>query len=103
MGRICKGTIAAIDGNMARVVPLDAADMPTAKLVIPWHLRGPAGQLQKGTEVVYAEFDDATGILLCRADGEWGEYLPALSVAGVDVENHRHGITDGSNITEKPQ
>ena len=27
--------------------------------------------LQKGTEVVYAMFDDATGVILARMDGNW--------------------------------
>ncbi len=70
MGQINKGVIASIDGNTARVMHPDANTKPTAKLVIPWHLRGTAGNLQKGTDVVYALFDDSTGILLGRADGE---------------------------------
>ena len=70
MGQINKGTIASIDGNTARVVPSDDNTRPTARITIPWHLRGDAGQLKKGTEVVYVEFDDSTGLLLCRADGE---------------------------------
>lgn len=70
MGQVNKGTIASVSGNTARVVPSDAGAKPTAKIVIPWHLRGEAGNLKKGTVVVYAEFDDATGLLLGRADGE---------------------------------
>lgn len=70
MGQISKGTIASISGNTARVVPSDASGKPTARITIPWHLRGEYGTLKKGTEVVYAEFDDATGLLLGRADGE---------------------------------
>lgn len=90
MGQINKGTIASIDGTTARVVPSDASAKPTAKIIIPWHLRGDTGNLSKGTEVVYAEFDDATGLLLGRADGEWGEYLPNLSV---DTMKASEGIT----------
>jgi len=71
MGTINKGTVAGIDGNTARVIPSDANGKPTAKLIIPWHLRG-LGVLQKGTSVVYVEFDDATGLLLGRTDGERG-------------------------------
>lgn len=40
MGNIYKGTIAGIEGNTARVLPSDAGAKPTAKIVIPWHLRG---------------------------------------------------------------
>lgn len=75
MGDISKGTIASVSGNTARVVPSDAGDRPTAKIVIPWHLRGEAGRLKKGVEVVYVEFDDSTGLLLGRADGEGGAPL----------------------------
>jgi hypothetical protein len=67
MGNINKGTIASISGNTARVVPSDAGAKPTAKITIPWHLRGSTGNLSKGTAVVYVEFDDSTGLLLfCR-------------------------------------
>lgn len=76
MGQINKGTIASISGNTARVVPSDASAMPTAKITIPWDLRGENGNLRKGTEVVYVEFDDSTGLLLGRLDGE--AYIPSL-------------------------
>lgn len=95
MGQINKGKIASISGNTARVVPSDASAKPTAKITIPWHLRGGTGNLKKGTEVVYVEFDDATGLLLGRADGEWGAYLPSLSAGdvsagGVSLKTHTH-------------
>ena len=70
MGQINKGKIASIDGNMARVVPGSASGDATAKITIPQHLRGDSGNLKKGTEVVFVEFDDATGLILGRADGE---------------------------------
>lgn len=72
MGQINKGTIAVINGDTARVVPYDTSTSPTAKVLIPQHLRGEAGNLKKGTEVVYIEFEDFTGLLLSRADGEGG-------------------------------
>lgn len=109
MGQINKGTIASIDGNTARVVPSDANAKPTAKIVIPWHLRGDTGNLKKGTAVVYAEFDDATGLLLGRADGEWGAYLPSLNTGdvtsgGVSLKSHKHGdVTTGEDTTSGPQ
>lgn len=70
MGQINKGRIASIKGNTARVVPSDAGAKPTAYITIPWHLRDDTGKLKKGTAVVYVEFDDATGLLLGRVDGE---------------------------------
>ena len=111
MGQINKGQIASISGNTARVVPFDASAKPTAKITIPWHLRGDTGNLKKGTEVVYVEFDDATGLLLGRADGEWGAYLPTLSAGdvtadGVSLKSHKHSyswsVGAGSGTTSKP-
>lgn len=109
MGQINKGKIAGIDGNMARVVPSDAVAKPTAKITIPWHLRGETGNLKKGTEVVYVEFDDATGLLLGRADGEWGAYLPSLNAGDVkaddiSLKNHVHGgVATGNGTTSAAQ
>lgn len=106
MGQINKGKIAAISGNTARVQPSDATGKTTAKITIPWHLRGDTGNLKKGTEVVYVVFDDATGLLLGRADGEWGEFLPKLETEllnapngdvkarGISLKNHVHGGSD---------
>ena len=108
MGQINKGKIANISGNIARVLPCDASTRPTAKITIPWHLRGESGNLKKGTEVVYVEFDDATGLLLGRADGEWGAYLPTLSTddvkaGGVSLKTHKHGgVESGSGTTSTP-
>ena len=109
MGQINKGTIASIDGNVARVSPSDADTRTTAKITIPWHLRGAAGNLQKGTAVVYVEFEDSTGLLLGRADGEWGAYIPSLSTDkvtanGVSLSDHRHGgVETGSGTTQGPR
>lgn len=72
MGQINKGKIASISETTARVLPSDATTKPTAKIIIPWYLRTETENLKKGTEVIYVEFDDSTGLLLCRADGEWG-------------------------------
>lgn len=112
MGQINKGKIAGIHGNTARVVPSEAEGRPTAMITIPWHLRGDTGDLKKGTEVVYVEFADATGLLLGRADGEWGAYLPSLradsvTASGVSLSNHVHsyswGDGAGSSNTGNPR
>lgn len=114
MGQINKGTISSIDGNTARVVPLGANTKPTAKITIPWHLRGETGNLKKGTAVVYVEFEDSTGLLLGRADGEWGEYLPYLRsdlvevppgdviASGISLIGHTHDGDSGGS-TSKPK
>ena len=85
MGKINKGTVASISGNTARVVPYDASTGPTIMITIPWHLRGEAGNLEKGTEVVYVEFDDFTGVLMGRLDGEGGNGLSSGEGGGADV------------------
>ena len=109
MGQISKGKIASVSGNTARVTPSDASAKPTAKITIPWHLRGSSGNLKKGTEVVFVEFDDSTGLLLGRADGEWGAYLPTLTAGdvkagGISLKNHRHGgVETGSGNTSTPK
>jgi hypothetical protein len=81
MGQINKGIIASIDGNTARVVPSDTSGRATLKITIPWHLRGEGGNLKKGVEVVYAEFDDSTGLLLGRADGDGGSVVLGSTAA----------------------
>ncbi|MBQ3405657.1 MAG: hypothetical protein IJH11_00225 [Lachnospiraceae bacterium] len=108
MGIVNKGKIAVIDGNMASVQPLGRDSRVTRKIVIPWHLRGDSGKLKKDTEVVYVEFDDGTGLLLGRADGDWGEYLPELKSdkiidSGVRLAKHKHsGVESGSSNTGDP-
>lgn len=67
MGNVKKGTIAGITGNTARIVPADSKETVSISITIPKKLRE---NLDKGTEVIYAEFSDYTGIILCRADGE---------------------------------
>ncbi len=79
MSCIEKGIILTIEGEAdrnenptkARVQSKTAEGTTTLPLTIPWYLRGSMGLLEKGTEVVYALFDDATGIILARMDGNW--------------------------------
>lgn len=79
MGQIEKGVILSLssadaNGNnsKASVQSTTANGTSTLPLTIPWWLRGNMGNLTKGTEVVYAVFDDATGVILSRMDGDWG-------------------------------
>ena len=79
MGQIEKGVILSLsnpdtNGNnsKASVMSTTADGTSTLPLTIPWWLRGNMGNLSKGTEVVYAVFDDATGVILSRMDGNWG-------------------------------
>ena len=110
MGTIDKGTIASLNTakNTARVQT--KAGIVTNDLVVPWHLRGGSGNLKKGMEVVFVEFDDQTGILIGRADGDWGYYFIAgITAAGdvkagkVSLQKHTHNYTwghdPGSSVT----
>lgn len=84
MALINKGTIAAINGHTARVVPTD--DTPTVNATVPQSLEG---SLKKGDVVVYIEFDDFTALLLDRADGEGGVYIEldkTLTLEGMAAE-----------------
>jgi len=71
-GTIDKGIITQIYGDKARVSPCNAPERASLWIVIPQPLRGDLGGLTKGAEVVYALFDDQTGIIIMRADGESG-------------------------------
>ena len=79
MSYIEKGFVLTIEGDpdrnenltQARVQSKTAEGTTTLPLTIPWYLRGSMGMLEKGTEVVYALFDDATGVILSRMDGNW--------------------------------
>lgn len=80
MGKIEKGVILSFgdetdgEGNSktASVQSTSADGTSTLPLTIPVPLRGAKGNLTKGTEVAYAVFDDETGIILYRMDGEQG-------------------------------
>jgi len=81
---IQKGKITGIEGpadrngdsSRARVMPCAGEGSVTQPLTIPWWLRGGMGQLTVGDEVAYAVFEDATGIILSRMDGEWPGEVP---------------------------
>lgn len=70
MAELQKGKISTIEGNTARVVPEQVDSTITNPLTIYAPLRGAAGNLKKGTEVVFVVFPDRSGLILCRADGE---------------------------------
>ena len=79
MGMVEKGVILTIEGDTdrngnkttARVQSTSAEGTSTMPITIPWNLRGSMGELKKGTEVAYVLFDDATGVIRARMDGNW--------------------------------
>ena len=78
MADIQKGKISTIEGpadkngnsTRARVIPEQSDGVVTKPLVIASQLRGDAGNLNKGTDVVFVMFSDQSGIILSRTDGE---------------------------------
>lgn len=139
MSYIEKGIILTIEGEAdrnenltkARVQSKTAEGTTTLPLTIPWYLRGSMGMLEKGTEVVYALFDDATGVILARMDGNWEGKMEetqlfidlmdttatvqgsidvsdgitggSITDSGVRLAHHTHsGVTSGSSDTGEP-
>lgn len=69
-----KGVISALldGGKSATVIPSFSDDQVSAALTVPFFL---TGCLSVGMAVVYAEFEDNTGVILSRLDGEWNHDL----------------------------
>lgn len=115
---IQKGKISTVEGTadrngdktMARVLPCTADGMVTRPLTIPWWLRGKMGNLKPGDEVAYAMFEDGTGIILSRMDGEWDGTVPGsvkvekgdvtvpdgdVTASGISLKTHTHAGVHG--------
>lgn len=115
---IQKGKISSVEGKTdrngdkttARVLPSTADSMVTRPLTIPWYLRGEMGNLTPGTEVAYAMFEDGTGIILSRMDGEWDGTVPGsvkvekgdvtvpdgdVTASGISLKTHTHAGVHG--------
>lgn len=121
---IQKGKISTVEGaadrngdkTTARVLPCTADGMVTRPLTIPWWLRGKMGNLKPGDEVAYAMFEDGTGIILSRMDGEWDGTVPGsvkvekgdvtvpdgdVTASGISLKTHTHAGVHGE--TSGPQ
>ena len=115
---IQKGKISTVEGaadrngdkTTARVLPCTADGMVTRPLTIPWWLLGKMGNLKPGDEVAYAMFEDGTGIILSRMDGEWDGTVPGnvkvekgdvtvpdgdVSASGISLKTHTHAGIHG--------
>ncbi|XCH78335.1 MAG: pre-mRNA-splicing factor [Candidatus Dehalobacter alkaniphilus] len=121
---IQKGTISSIEGEVdrngdrtkARVLPSTSGGSVTRPLTIPWWLRGQIGNLAPGVEVAFALFEDSTGIILTRMDGEWNGSIPGdvtidgdLKVNDMETNtvesynSHIHGgVQAGTSDTSEP-
>ena len=115
---IQKGKISTVEGaadrngdkTTARVLPCTADGMVTRPLTIPWWLRGKMGNLKPDDEVAYAMFEDGTGIILSRMDGEWDGTVPGsvkvekgdvtvpdgdVTASGISLKTHTHAGVHG--------
>lgn len=104
---IQKGTISSVEGKAdrngdktkARVLPCTADGMVTRPLTIPWWLRGKMGNLKPDDEVAYVMFEDGTGVILTRMDGDWDGTVPGdvtVIKGGVEVTEGDLTVTTGS-------
>lgn len=119
---IQKGTISSIEGRAdrngdltaARVIPCTADGAVTRPLTIPWYLRGEMGKLSPGIEVIYAVFEDGTGAILSRMDGEWDGIVPGdvtvkkgtfkvpdgdVEAGTISLKSHTHTESEGGQTT----
>lgn len=88
-----KGKISAlIDRTHATVIPSFSDAPVTIELVIPFFL---LECLEVGMDVVYAQFQDNTGVILARMDGEWNHKL----WDSVEIVTGNAKITAGDMIT----
>lgn len=71
-----KGKVSTLsdDGVTVTVTPFSGG-IVSAPLVVPFFL---IGALPVGTPVVYSVFEDNTGIVLARADGDWNHQLQEI-------------------------
>lgn len=120
MANIQKGKISAFgeqdnNGNYktASVINTLSANSITRQLVIPKNLRGKTANLEINTDVIYVVFDDTTGIILGRADGESTNYFygdleveqqikaQSAEINGINMENHTHSVINSQTSTPK--
>lgn len=90
---IDKGTVSALleGGKKINVKPY-LGDIVTVDLVVPYFL---FECLEVGMPVVYVTFEDNTGIVLARMDGEWSHKLRD----GVEVVTGDVKVTAGDIAT----
>ena len=79
MSVVQKGIVLTLEGDRdkngnptkAKVQSISAEGTSTLPITIPWYLRGDMGKLEKGTEIAFVVFEDSTGIIVSRMDGNW--------------------------------
>lgn len=68
----------------------------TPALTIPWYLRGQMGSLKVGDCVAYALFDDGSGVIIDRLDGEWTGVIDYPTKTTGDVVHEKNVTTQGN-------
>lgn len=112
---VSKGTISALyeGGKRAAIKPY-LGEVVTPELVVPFFL---LDCLDVGMPVVYATFEDGTGIVLARMDGDWSHKLKdGVEITTGDItipagdlrtgsvasfNNHKHLGQDGNTSGPK--
>ena len=104
-----KGYVSAIleEGKKVTVVPAFSSDVVSHELVVPAFLQG---CLTVKTEVIYCWFQDDTGMVLARMDGEWNHTIyDGVTIATGDLvtpsvpsyNGHTHTCPDGDTSGPK--
>ena len=99
---VYKGTVSALhDGGKTAEVKPYIGEVVTPRLVVPFFL---FDCLAVGMPVVYASFEDNTGVVLARMDGEWNHKVwDGVNIVTGDLQthavpsyhNHTHTCPDG--------
>ncbi|MDO5574440.1 MAG: pre-mRNA-splicing factor [bacterium] len=99
---VYKGKILTLEGSdrnkdpdKAKVQANTQDGAVSMSITIPWYLRGKMGDLKKQTEVAFVLFEDGSGIVLSRMDGEWKGIVPG------DVEIKDGGLKVGKGAEIK--
>lgn len=121
-GKILKGHISKIlpepkdwygHPTKATIDPSTNAGAVTPAITIDWRLRGKNGQLKPGDEVAFALFDDGTGVIFARMDGEnsgiidydtetTGDVVQDKTVTTIGDTNHKANVlTEGTTTSIK--
>ena len=88
-----KGVISTVSADKKTVTAVPSfSDSPvTSDLAVPFFL---LDALEIGMPVVYAQFPDNTGAVLCRLDGEWNHDL--------DGDVNIKGILTAGDVSTEP-
>lgn len=103
-----KGTISALyNGEKTATVKPYLGDVVTPEMVVPFFLYK---SLTIGMPVVYVSFEDNTGVILARMDGEWNHKIfDGFEIVTGDMKtsevpsynNHTHTCPDGGTSGPK--